>query len=315
MKTVDINGTLKYPDYYCVIIISIMYIFLTICVVLYILNKLFNRKTPTHLDSNSVIVITGAAQGIGRLTALELARRFKCKFIILDILEEKFKALTDELQALGSMATTYKCDLTSVENMNAVLSEIKIKAPQIDVLINNAGIVVPRNWDEQTYNHHLKTMAVNYLAPVHMTLSLKDNLKGHVVTIASVAALLRGLKLTSYCASKHAIYGFHNCLRVELVNEGNTKLTTSMVCPYAINTGFFEGFETRLNKVIPMLDEKFVAKVVADTVVNKEEIVFIPWYIGYLIKLGSLLPEYYVDRLMTWLDTSHYANNPGLKHA
>lgn len=89
----------------------------------------------------------------------------------------------------------------------------------IDVLINNAGIVIPKNFDEQTYADHAKTMAVNYLAPVFFTLNLKDRLKGHVVTIASIASLLRGKKLSSYVASKHAIYGFFNCMRTELASS------------------------------------------------------------------------------------------------
>lgn len=306
--------TLKSQIETCVIIISIMSILLIIILVLFILNRLLNRKAPVLLDANSVVVITGAAQGIGRLTALELARRHKCRFILMDILEDKVKGVVAELQALGCLAISYKVDLTSVDSMNEVLTDIKAKNPQIDVLINNAGIVIPKGWDEQTYGHHLKTIAVNYLAPVHMTLSLKDHLKGHVVTIASVAALLRGLKLTSYCASKHAIYGFNHCLRTELAAENNKKITSSMVCPYAINTGFFEGFETRINKIVPMLDEKHVAGIIADTAVNRSEVVFIPWYFGFLIKFMSVFPEYYLDRLTAWLDTSTYKNNPGLKH-
>ncbi len=100
--------------------------------------------------------------------------------------------------------------------MDKIIGEIKSKNTAIDVLINNAGIVVPKRYDEQTYQNHLKTFAVNYLAPVHMTIQLKPLLKGHVVTIASIASLLRGNNLTSYAASKHAIYGFFNCMRVEL---------------------------------------------------------------------------------------------------
>lgn len=246
-----------------------MLFWITFFVILYIVHKIYTKKTPLELNSNSVIVITGAAQGLGRLTALELARRYKCKFIILDIQDDKFKAVTDELQALGSEAVAYKCDLSNVDSINDVVTLIKGRTGTVDVLINNAGIVIPKKWDEQTYNHHLKIMQVNYIAPAYLTIALKDVLKGHIVTIASVASLLRGNKITSYVASKHAIYGFYNCMRVELVHSGNKHLTASMVCPYAINTGMFEGFETRMNKIVPMLEEKDVANVVANTVVNR----------------------------------------------
>jgi all-trans-retinol dehydrogenase (NAD+) len=290
-----------------------MLFWITFFVILYIVHKLYTKRAPLQLNSNSVIVITGAAQGLGRLTALELARRFKSKFILLDIQDDKFKTVIEELQALGSEATAYRCDLSSIDSMNDVIALIRSKTTSIDVLINNAGIVIPKKWDDHSYNHHLKTIQVNYLAPVHLTVALRDILKGHIVTIASVASLLRGHKLTSYVASKHAIYGFYNCLRVELVSTGNRTLTTSMVCPYAINTGMFEGFETRLNKIIPMLEEKYVANVIADTCVSREEVVFIPFYAGFVIKLLSVFPEHWLDKLYAYMDTSHYTNNPGLK--
>lgn len=282
-------------------------------VIVYGLHKLYTRRPPLQLDKNSLVVITGACNGIGRQTAKVLAQRHQCKFIILDIMSGKFKEVQAELEALGSVVTCYKCDLSSENSMNDVLKDIRASGAMIDVLINNAGIVVPKNFEEQTYADHVKTMAVNYLAPVFFTLGLRDRLKGHVVTIASIASLLRGNKLTSYMASKHAIYGFFNCVRTELAGQRSPTLTCSMVCPYAIDTGMFTGFKTRLNKVLPMLKEAEVGKIIADTVVNREEVVFIPSWLGFVVKLTSLLPEYYIDRIAGYLDTSDYIGNPALK--
>lgn len=240
-----------------------------IAVVIYLVHKLYTRRPLLQLDKNSLVVITGACNGIGRETARLLAQRHQCKLIILDIMSNKFKEVQAELEGLGSVVTCYKCDLSSENSMNDVLKEIRASGAMIDVLINNAGIVVPKNWDEQTYADHVKTMAVNYLAPVFFTLGLRDRLKGHVVTIASIASLLRGNKLTSYMASKHAIYGFFNCLRTELAGQRNPTLTCSLICPYAIDTGMFTGFKTRLNKILPMLEVAEVGKIIADTVVNR----------------------------------------------
>ncbi len=63
-----------------------------------------------------------------------------------------------------------------------------------------------------------------------------------------------------------------------------------------------------------MLDEKYVANIVANTVVNREEVVFLPFWMGFVVKLTSLLPEYYLDRLAAYLDTSNYKGNKGLKN-
>lgn len=193
------------------------------------------------------------------------------------------------------------------------MKEIRANYDKIDVLINNAGIVVPKVWDEQTYADHARTMAVNYLAPVFFTLNLKDRLKGHVVTIASLTALMRVSNLSSYVASKHAIYGFCNCVRTELAGQKTPSLTFSVICPYAIDTGMFTGFKTRMNNLAPMLKEEEVGKIIADVVVNRQEVVFIPWWIGTVFKVLSLLPDVYQDRLANYLDTSDYKDNPAIK--
>jgi short-subunit dehydrogenase len=68
-----------------------------------------------------------------------------------------------------------------------------LKYPKIDVLINNAGIIIPKTHENLSYEDHLRTLQVNYLAPVHLTTSLLTNLNGgHVVTIASVASIFQG---------------------------------------------------------------------------------------------------------------------------
>jgi len=281
---------------------------------LYAVHYLYTRRSPLKLDKNSVVVITGACNGIGRQTARILAQRYKCKFIILDIMYSKFREVSAELEALGSVVTCFPCDLRSESSMNNALFNIRQSGATINVLINNAGIVVPKNFDKQTYADHVQTMAVNYLAPVFLTLGLRDRLKdGHVVTIASVASLMPGKQLSSYVASKHAIYGFFNCLRTELASRGDRSLTCSLICPYTTDTGFLKGFETRLNKIIPVLKEAEVGRIIADTVINRQEIVFIPFWIGFVVKLGSLLPECYKDKLVSWLDKSNYESNPELK--
>jgi len=82
--------------------------------------------------------------------------------------------------------------------------------------------------------------------------------KGHIVNVSSVASLTAGIKMSDYCASKAALTGFHNALRLELKLKKH-KIHTTLICPYAINTGMFKGWETRMKFLFPILEETLVA--------------------------------------------------------
>ena len=83
----------------------------------------------------------------------------------------------------------------------------------------------------------------------------------------------------------------------------------SLVCPWAIDTGMFEGFKTKMQKIIPLLQPAHVTDVIHDVIINRPEVVWIPWYIGFVSKLINLLPDYYLDRIYNWADSSEYTNN------
>ena len=154
---------------------------------------------------------------------------------------------------MGSQILCLECDLTSKESMDKAINEIKERYLQIDVLVNNAGIAFQYNFEEaSTYERNLKTLSVNYLAPVHLFHSLIDQLKGHVVNIASIASIIRGDKLSSYVASKAALYGFFNCVRTEIIDR-RPNISISLVCPWAIDTGMFEGFRSKMEMIVPLL--------------------------------------------------------------
>jgi short-subunit dehydrogenase len=97
-------------------------------------------------------------------------------------------------------------------------------------------------------------MTINYFAPIRLFLGLKDRTKADVVTIASIASISRGNTLSSYVASKHAIYGYLNCVRTALSDRGVKNLTCSLACPYTTNTDMLRGYNNRLNVILPIQD-------------------------------------------------------------
>jgi len=112
--------------------------------------------------------------------------------------------------------------------------------------------------------------------------------QGHIVTIASLAGLFGTNRLIDYCASKFAAVGFDEALKNEIkVELGHNEIHATLVCPYYINTGMFDGVRS---KIIPLLSpEPVVNDIVAGILTNQEQIV-IPRYVYILIVLRLLVP-------------------------
>jgi len=136
-----------------------------------------------------------------------------------------------------------------------------------------------------------KTFQVNALANFWTVKSfLPDMLEakhGQVVTIASLAGLFGTNRLVDYCASKFAAVGFDEALRNELQSEGHTGISTTLVCPYYINTGMFDGINS---KIIPLLKPEPVVDDIVAGVLTDQECIVIPRYLYVLILLKSIVP-------------------------
>lgn len=78
-------------------------------------------------------------------------------------------------------------------------------------------------------------------------------------------SILTGLKVTSYCGSKHALLGFHNSLRVEL-KLNKSPIKTTFIAPWAVNTGMFKGFKSTIDAIVPILNEEGVAREIINAI-------------------------------------------------
>jgi all-trans-retinol dehydrogenase (NAD+) len=78
------------------------------------------------------------------------------------------------------------------------------------------------------------------------------------VNIASIGSCIAGLKVSEYVPSKHALWGFHHCLRQEL-KQTNNNIDTTIICPWVVNTGLFNGYKSRIDFLLPMLNEEYVS--------------------------------------------------------
>lgn len=213
------------------------------------------------------VLITGAANGIGRLMSLECAKR-GAEVVAWDIHDGRLQALMDALKNISpSRHAGYLCDVSDREVVYETAEKVREDGGSIDILINNAGIVsgaplleIPDERIEATFQ--VNTLALYWVTKAFLGDMIARN-NGHVVTIASASGLVGVAQCTDYAASKHAAVGFDESLRVELAKT-SPGVKTTVVCPYFIDTGMFEGVQTRFPRIFPILKEAQVALAVID---------------------------------------------------
>jgi all-trans-retinol dehydrogenase (NAD+) len=163
----------------------------------------------------------------------------------------------------------------------------------VDMLINNAGIVSGKPFLELTEEQIRRTFAVNTLAHfwtlrAFLPGMVKRN-KGVVVTISSAGGIVGTNGLADYSASKFAVYGMDESLRLDLRKQ-KSKVHTLCVTPFYINTGLFDGVKTKIPLLLPILEAVPVAKAIVDAIEAREHYLEIPKVLGLAWITKSLLP-------------------------
>jgi NADP-dependent 3-hydroxy acid dehydrogenase YdfG len=183
-----------------------------------------------------VAVVTGAASGIGRATAVLLGQR-GCRLAISDVdgggLEET-KAL---VEATGAKCTTHVVDVSKRERMESFVTEVLQAHNGVNILVNNAGVSVSATFEEHSLEDFEWLMGINFWGVVYgcklflPALLAADD--AHIVNISSVFGIVGVPRQSSYCASKFAVRGFSESLRAEL---GQTNVRVTSVHPGGVAT-------------------------------------------------------------------------------
>lgn len=248
---------------------------------------------------NRRVLITGAASGIGRLMALRIAARGG-RVILWDVDEAHLSAVAAEIAVAGGQASVYACNLAERASIEAAAARTLAEQGAVDVLINNAGIVDGKRLLEATDAEIERTFAVNTLALFRTVRAFLPGMlaqgRGHIVTIASAAGIAATPRMTDYSASKSAAIAFDEALRLELKHDG-APVKTTVVCPYYISTGMFEGVRTRFPLLLPIMKPEAVAARIVRAIARNESRVILPWFVRCAFPL-RLLPTAWFDALM-----------------
>lgn len=241
---------------------------------------------------NKNVLITGGAAGMGKLMG-KLFLEKGANLIIWDISRERIDDTVKELSSLGKVVG-YQVNVADLTGIKTAYQEVKSNHGVVDVLINNAGIVVGKYFHEHSEDDIQRTMDINANAPMYITrLFLNDMIdqnSGYLCNIASSAGLISNPKMSVYAASKWSVLGWSDSVRIEMKQlKKNIGVTT--VTPYYINTGMFDG----VRSIIPILQPEKVAKKIVRSIEKRKPIASMPWSIHFVRFFQGIFPIWLFD--------------------
>jgi NAD(P)-dependent dehydrogenase (short-subunit alcohol dehydrogenase family) len=261
----------------------------------------------TNSLNKKVVVITGASAGLGRATVREFAQH-GAHIGLLARGEDGLKAAKQEVEDAGGKAVVAQTDVSDPEQIEAAADKVEEEFGPIDIWINIAMVSVFAPLKNIEPEEFKRVTDVTYHGQVYGVMAAlkrmlpRDN---GTIILGGSALAYRGIPLQSaYCGSKHAIHGFFESLRAELIHDGSN-VNLSMVQLPAMNTTQFGWVLNKLpRKPKPMgqiFEPEVAARVIFDTALNPEREVFVGYPTAQTILGNKVLPG--------WLD--HYLAKTG----
>ena len=192
---------------------------------------------PDRDYRDKVVIITGASLGIGRSLSLQLAEQGACLALAARS-KKRLNELAEECASMGGRALVVPTDVGEPTRCQALIEKTAQHFGRIDSLVNNAGVSMIARLDEvQDPRIFERIMRVNYLGSVYCTHYCLPHLKrsqGQIVAIASIAGRTGVPLYSAYSASKHAMIGFFESVRIELQETG---IAITLVLPDFVSSG------------------------------------------------------------------------------
>ncbi len=248
----------------------------------------------TKIKGNNVL-ITGGASGIGRIMGRISLEKGARTLIIWDINEENIAETVNEFKQLGN-AKGYKVDVSDSKQVVDVATATRKECGEIDIVINCAGIVANNaTFDKQKIEDIERTMKINSTAPMVVAQQFLPGMiernHGHICNIASAAGMIANPRMSVYVASKWAVIGWSDSVRIEL-KQMKSKVRFTTIAPYFINTGMFDGVKSRL---FPILKPEPTAKKIIKSIEKNRNFKGIPFGYHFIRFCQALLPTSIFD--------------------
>ncbi|GJL50576.1 MAG: short chain dehydrogenase [Nitrospirales bacterium] len=254
--------------------------------------------------SKKVIIITGASEGIGRALALALAPQ-QPKLVLAARNEQRLSDLAASCEQVGAATCVVPTDVSDKQACQRLVQQTIETFGALDVLVNNAGISMRATLEEisdlSMFDHVMK---VNYLSSVYCTkyaLPYLKQSKGRVVAVTSVAGLTGVPSRTGYCASKHAMMGFFESLRIELEDVG---VSVTIIAPDFVVSKIHErSFDAHGNQLDESpanqhtyLTAESCAEMIKKAMVKRQRLLITSWR-GYWGRLVRIIYPHFIDSI------------------
>lgn len=248
----------------------------------------------TKIKGNSVL-ITGGASGIGRIMGRMALEKGARMLIIWDINEAGIASTVKEYKKLGKVIG-YKVDVSDSEQVKEIAQATIAECGNVDIVINCAGIVTSNaTFDKLTTREIERTMSINAVAPMVIAQQFLPGMiernHGHICNIASAAGMIANPKMSVYVASKWAVIGWSDSVRIEL-KQMKSKARFTTIAPYFINTGMFDGVKSR---IFPILKPEPTARKILKAIEHNRNFKGLPFGYHFIRFCQAVLPTSIFD--------------------
>ncbi|MCP0886804.1 SDR family oxidoreductase [Ligilactobacillus sp. WILCCON 0076] len=245
---------------------------------------------------NRVVLITGASGGLGEQIAYQAAKRGAIVVVCARRMDKLQQVVANCREISGRLAFAYTLDVSKTDDIEKVVTKIESEVGPIDVLINNAGFGLMEEFLKFDMNIMEEMFKVNVLGLIYMSkftaLQMGKRHRGAIINIASMAGKIATPKSTIYSATKFAVLGFSNALRLELKKLGISVLTVN---PGPIKTEFFAKADKSGNYLNNLgnyvLDSKVVASKIVQTIGTSKRELNIPYIMEVADHLYHMFPR------------------------
>lgn len=253
---------------------------------------------------NRCAIVTGGALGIGLATCKRLITE-GVKVTVWDINQAALRTAKKELKKLGKVFF-YQCDVANKRQVQKYVKIARKDMGRVDILINNAGYVSGGDFLDRHIEDWEKTIDVNLNAILYTTYAVLPEMykrnEGYIVNISSAAGTIGVAGLAVYAATKWAVWGLTESLRMEATNNGKNGVKYSTIHPGYIATGMFEGAKLGIpgRWIVPLVkNHDVIAKAIVEDVLKKGKYSpKRPCTVNMNLRFRALMPDRWFQRFL-----------------